>query len=163
MKNLSTSNLSKNINENFLTALKNLYEQIENFNKNLGLNTKYIDIDIYEEAVGQYKAKALHTYDGENFLFEIKPIGAYIIGAEGRADFIGTLDKKVLIYLEKQHYLVIKTGERNKEVSSSNTKLYEGFESPGWYISLEKKKVALLNKKNFCWLLEDVSDYKCPQ
>ncbi len=164
MGNLSTSNLKKNTNkkvENFLTALEDLHKQIENFNKDLGLKIEYRDIDIYERCVGRYKAKALYAYDKENLLFEIKPIGACVIAAEGRADFIGTLDKKILVYLEKQHYLVFKASIGNENFPPDKYELHKGFEKPYWYIPLENKKVVLLDKENFCWLLEHTSGYKC--
>ncbi len=142
--------------EEFLKKLEFLFKQIEEFAKKYNLSWRYEDIEIYEEYGGRYRAKELFVLKDGEFVFKVKPIGAYIIGADGRADMIGTLDSVVLIYLEKPYVMEFK-------ISSSSTRipLYDGFKESGWYISLERKKIAPVNDENICKVLEDISEFRC--
>ena len=139
--------------EKFLKRLDDLYCLIESFCQKEKLTFHYRDIDIYEELAGKYRAREMLVNRGNEFLFKVKPVGAYIIAADGRADIIGRLDEKVLVFLEKPYGLEVKV---NQEISSFRP-LYEGFEDEGWYISMEKKKVVPLNKNTLRWLVEEIS------
>ena len=154
--------MDKKVKE-FLKKMEFLFKQIEEFAKKYNLNWKYGDLEIYEEYGGRYKTKELFVFKNGEFVFKIKPIGAYIIGADGRADMIGTLDSVVLVYLEKLHFIEskISVGTKENVISSSKTPLYDGFKEPGWYISLEKKKIVPVNNENICEVLEDISEFKC--
>jgi len=151
--------------EMFLENLEFLFKQIEEFAKKYNLSWKYGDIEIYEEYAGRYSTKELFVSKNREFIFKIKPIGAYIIGADGRADMIGTLDSVVLIYLERPRFIETKIssviGDKEDLVSHSKISLYDGFEEPGWYISLEKKKIVPVNEENLCSVLEDISEFRC--
>ena len=78
---------------------------------------------------------------------------------------IGTLDSVVLIYLERPRFIETKIssviGDKEDLVSHSKISLYDGFEEPGWYISLEKKKIVPVNEENLCSVLEDISEFRC--
>ncbi|WP_022671141.1 hypothetical protein [Hippea alviniae] len=150
--------------EKFLKNLDLLFGQIEEFAKKYNLSWKYENIEIYEEYAGKYETKELYVLKNDDFVFKVKPIGAYIIGAEGRADLIGILDAVVLVYLEKNHFLETKISAGNEKnvISHSKEPLYVGFENPGWYISLERKKIAPINENNICNILENISEFKCP-
>ena len=149
--------------EKFLRNLDLLFGQIEAFAKKYNLSWRYENIEIYEEYAGKYKAKELYVLKNDDFIFKIKPIGAYIIGAEGRADMVGILDSVVLVYLEKNHFLETKISVGNEKniISHSKEPLYVGFENPGWYISLERKKIAPITEENICEILEDISEFSC--
>jgi len=151
--------------EAFLKKLEILFKQIQEFAKKYNLSWRYEDIEIYEEYGGRYRAKELFVLKDGGFIFKIKPIGAYIIGADGRADMIGTIDSVVLVYLEKSYFMETKIsskiGDKENLISSSKIPLYEGFEESGWYISLERKKIALVNEENICKVLEDISEFSC--
>ena len=149
--------------EKFLNKLNELYCQIENFVNKYGLKYRYEEIQIYEEYAGKYFAKEMYVSRDGEFVFKLKPIGAYIIGADGRVDMIGTLDTKVIVYLEKLYKMefTVSTELRNKEelVSTSSIPLYDGYEGPGWYISSERKKILPLNDQNICSILEEISEF----
>ncbi len=149
--------------ETFLKKLQILFKQMEEFAKKYNLSWKYENLEIYEEYAGRYETKELFVLKKGEFIFKIKPIGAYIIGADGRADMIGTLDSVVLVYLEKPYFMETKISIGNKEnvVLSSKIPLYDGFKEPGWYISLEKKRIVPVIEKNICSVLEDLSEFRC--
>jgi len=142
--------------EKFLNKLNELYSQIENFANKYSLKYRYEEIQIYEEYAGKYLAKEMYVLKDGEFLFKLKPIGAYIIGADGRVDIIGRLDSKVIIYLEKLYKMEV-------AISTDNIPLYEGYEGPGWYISSEQKKILPLNDQNICSILEEISEFRCPE
>ena len=78
---------------------------------------------------------------------------------------IGILDSVVLIYLERPRFIETKIssiiGDMENSISHSKFPLYDGFKEPGWYISLEKKKIVSVNEENLCSVLEDISEFRC--
>jgi len=146
--------------ESYLKRVELLFVSIEDFCKKQNLDFRYEEVDRYEEYGGSYKTKELYIYNNEEFLFKIKPIGAYIIASEGRVDIIGTYDEKAIIYLEKPYEMryISKVGEQREELSKL---LYEGFTKEGWYISLKRKKIVFVDDISLCETLEDISEYQC--
>lgn len=60
------------------------------------------DYNINEKASGDYVTKKLVIFrDTGNQIAEICPVGAWVIGANGRIDLIGDFDRQILIYLKK--------------------------------------------------------------
>lgn len=145
----------------FLEKLKELYKFVEEFCKEQNLEYRYEDIEIYEEFGGRYKTKELFVYKDGEFLFKLKPVGAYIIAADGRVDLIGKFDEKRLVYLAKPYVLEIGVEVKGKEPAREQVPLYTGFEKEGWYIALERKKIKPLDEASFCQALEGVSEFKC--
>jgi hypothetical protein len=142
---------------NFLSRLEELYSLVEEFCRENGLEYRYSKVEIYEEFAGKYETKEMYVYKDKEFLFKLKPVGAYIIAADGRVDLIGKFDEKRIIFLEKDQELWYRwEGKEFKKIG-----LYTGFEGKGWYISLEGKKIRLLTKELLCQLLEDISEFKC--
>lgn len=146
--------------ENYLNKVELLFASIEIFCKKQNLNFRYEEVDRYEEYGGSYKTKELYVSENEEFLFKIKPIGAYIIATEGRVDIIGIYDEKAIIYLEKPYEMryIKKVGEKRDELSKL---LYEGFKKEGWYLSLKRKKITFVDNHTLCETLEDISEYQC--
>ena len=142
--------------EKFLRRLDDLYRLVEDFCHEKGLSFRYQDVEIFEEVPGKYRAREMSVNSDDRFLFKLKPIGAYVIAADGRVDMIGRLDTRVLVFLEKPYGLAVKEIVGNRE-SSSFRPLYEGFEGEGWYVSMEKKKVVPLNENTLEWLVEEIS------
>jgi len=148
--------------EKFLGRLEYLYSKIENFSNKYKLSYRYEDIELHEEYAGKYICKEMYVLKDGEFLFKLKPIGAYIIGADARVDIIGSLDKKVLVYLEKLYKMEfsISTTTGEKEViSTKSNPLYEGFQSAGWYITTEGKRILPLTDENICGVLEEISEF----
>jgi len=146
----------------FLEKLKELYAFVEVFCKEQGLNYRYEEIEIYEEYAGKYKTEEIYVYKNDSFLFKLKPIGAYIIAADGRVDLIGKFDERKLIFLAKPYKLVSKVEIDGVIVEERETLLYKGFKKEGWYIVLERGKIKPLDKASFCKVLEEISEFECP-
>ena len=132
----------------FLEKIEELYRFVEEFCKRQNLGYRYNDIEIYEEFGGRYRTKELYVYENGEFLFKLKPVGAYIIAADGRVDLIGKFDEVRLIFLTQPYELQGKP-------------LYKGFEKEGWYVSLEGRKVKPLNENVLCQVLGEISEFKC--
>jgi len=128
--------------KSFLENLRELYTFFEEFCRKHNLRYRYSKFEIYEEFAGKYKVEELYVYRNGDFLFKLKPVGAYIIAADGRVDLIGKFEEKRLIFLAESYF-------------------YEGFEGEGWYVSLKGKQVRRLEEKVLCQLLEEVSEFKC--
>ena len=128
--------------KSFLEKVGELYAFVEEFCKEYDLKYRYSELEIYEEFAGRYKVKELYVYKDGDFLFKLKPIGAYIIAADGRVDLIGKFDEKRLILLAEPYF-------------------YDGFKDKGWYVSLRGDRVRFLDEKLMCQLLEEVSEFRC--
>src|SRR5260370_21474609 len=79
--------------------LDQLFKQIREWLKGTGIRLKETQISIDEGFPNSYKAKALDLVDSGKLIGKVTPAGFRIIGAEGRVDFVGTLDTQSVIYL----------------------------------------------------------------
>ena len=148
----------------FLEKLKELYAFIEDFCKEQNLECKYSDVEIYEEFAGKYKTREIYAYKSGEFVFKFKPIGAYIIAADGRVDLIGKFDEKRIIFLENPHEfkigLKVESEGEEKNLEETGYPLYN-VDKSGWYIVLEEGKTVPLTKNSLCRVLEEISGFKC--
>ena len=86
----------------YLDRVGKLYKDVAFWIKEKGLKTENGNIQIHEEASGQYSAPVLKILDSYNqCIAELRPAGAWIIGAEGRIDLIGRLDRIPIVALDK--------------------------------------------------------------
>ena len=138
--------------KSFLSRLEELYSLVEEFCRENGLEYRYSEVEIYEEFAGKYEVKEMYIYKDGEFLFKLKPVGAYIIAADGRVDLTGKFDEKRIIFLNKPH-----------EFTIAKKPLYKGFFKEGWYVSMDQGKVKLLSKELLCQLLEEISGFRCPE
>ncbi|MEA1968773.1 MAG: hypothetical protein U9N77_11225 [Thermodesulfobacteriota bacterium] len=154
--------------DEYLKNVSKCYAMIEEWLNEKSLLSKLIEYNIHEKASGKYTTKKLIIYkDKNNQIAELLPIGAWIIGANGRIDLIGNFDQQILIYLKKD--IKMKTSvttstndDEYQEVSKNGHSLYKGFQEAGWYWIEDKRlgKAHALNKNLFFDLLSEVSDYE---
>ncbi len=116
---------------------------------------KEVSVDIYEEYAVPYKIAELYIYKKDAFLCKIKPVGAHIIAADGRADLVGKRDKLSLIFFKEPS-----ANRESHHTETDRHALYEGYEGAGWYVSWGKRKISLLSGENFLKATEEVSGYK---
>jgi len=143
-----------------------LYSEVKRWLEPLGIQAHQYQVDLLEEAFGAYVAPGMKLYLNNRLLAELKPIGAAIIGASGRVDFIGSVATATIVYLEKggPRITITTTGG-----TSSQTKhgpmLFAGFKEPGWYWIQDRKssKALLLNRELCLTLLSSVSDHAFAQ
>ena len=94
--------------ESFRKALEELYQDIKSCVSELDFEINEKEMEIYEERSGSYKVKEFFAYLDDEFVFKVKPVGAFIIAADGRADLIGEMDTKNLVYLKRSRSISIK-------------------------------------------------------
>jgi hypothetical protein len=149
--------------QRYIERLKDLYQEVEKWIKQKGLVAKEQDIEINEEVPGRYKAPALtiQSEHGEQ-VAELLPIGAWIIGAEGRVDLIGKLDRTNLVFLQMGGPVVKKSlRDSIGKVEEVSRPLFKGVSQAGWYWIGESRRGRAhpLTKELFLDLLSEVSDY----
>ena len=160
-------NKNKKILNEYLDNISVFYTMIAEWLKDKSLFCKEIDYNVNEKASGQYTAKKLVILkNNANPLAEIFPVGAWVIGANGRIDLIGDFDQQILIYLKKdlkrKDSITIPKNEEHYGVSKSSYSLYKRVEQDGWYWIENKRlgKAHAVNKELFFDLLAEVSDHE---
>jgi hypothetical protein len=135
--------------EEFRQNLQQLYRDIKSWLTDFVYKENLIEI--YEEYALPYKVPELYMYRNNEFLCKIKPVGAHIIAADGRADLVGKRNKLSLVFFKELS--VNKDDDRRTDRHA----LYEGYEGAGWYVSWGKRKISLLRGEIFLKATEEVS------
>lgn len=152
--------------DEYLENVSECYRMVGEWLKEESLSCKQIDHEIHEEASGRYTTQKLLIYKNEsNRIAEMVPVGAWVIGADGRIDLIGNFDQQILIYLKEAKKIrtsvtISMNGDEHPDASKNSLSLYKGFEKAGWYWIEYTRfgKVRALNKDLFFELLSEVSD-----
>jgi hypothetical protein len=156
----------KKVLDEYLNNVSRLYAMIEKWLNEKSLLSKQVEHDMREEASGSYTTKKLLVYkDENNQIAELLPVGAWVIGANGRIDLIGNFDQQILIYLKKDIKIETPTttscnDDECQERSKNSRSLYKGFEKAGWYWIENKRlgRARALDKDLFFDLLSEVTD-----
>src|SRR5713226_409753 len=140
--------------------LGQLFKQIREWLKDTGIRLKETEILINEGFPDSYKAKTLDLVDNGKLIVKVTPAGYRIIGAEGRVDFVGTLDTQSVIYL-------VNGGPAVPAASGSDgigrkRPLYAGVKGSGWYWIENARlgRAKRLSRQLFRDLVKEVSDYE---
>jgi hypothetical protein len=140
--------------------LEQLFKQIREWLKDTGIRLKERQISINEGFPDSFKAKALDLVDSGKLIVKVTPAGFRIIGAEGRADLVGTLDTQSIVYL-------INGGPTVPTASGSDgivhkRPLYSGVKGSGWYWIENARlgRAKRLTRQLFRDLVKEVSDYE---
>jgi hypothetical protein len=140
--------------------LGQLFEQIPEWLEGTGIRLKEAQISINEGFPDSYRAKALELVDSGKVIVKVTPAGFRIIGAEGRVDFVGTLDTQSVIYL-------VNGGPAVPAASGSDgmvrkRPLYSGVKGSGWYWIENARlgRAKRLTRQLFRDLVKEVSDYE---
>lgn len=140
--------------------LGQLFEQIREWLKGTGIRLKEAQISLDEGFPDSYRAKALDLLDGERLIVRVTPAGFRIIGAEGRVDFVGTLDTQSVIYLVNGGPAVPAASGFDGMVRKRP--LYSGVKGSGWYWIENARlgRAKRLTGQLFRDLVKEVSDYE---
>ncbi|MGA2027016.1 MAG: hypothetical protein ABSH17_08110 [Syntrophobacteraceae bacterium] len=154
-------NRSDRIKE-YLERLRNLYDSVLPWCQKQGLNVTQEEAKLVEENLGAYTAPALIITASGSIIANLKPIGTNIIGASGRVDIIGSLDKDSLVYLEVGGPSIktsVSTG--GKVIEQSSKPFFKGVTREGWYWIEERRlgRARIFDEQLFLDLLTEVSDY----
>ncbi len=146
----------------FCEQIEDLYKNVEEWLGSTPLRATREKIEINEEAFGAYNAPVLIMRNGAGRLVaQIAPVGAHIIGADGRVDLRGRHDDEILIFLKDGAPVIESVLEKDGAGKAIKTQLYKGVEEPGWYWMEDKRrgKAHKVNRELFFELLWGVSDY----
>jgi hypothetical protein len=149
----------------YIERLQNLYDDIRLWSRGQGLDITREEERLLEQDLGTYSAPALKITCSGKFVASVKPIGANVIGASGRVDIIGRLDKDSLVYLQTGPHLTINTSTDGEIIERSSKPFFKGVTDDGWYRIEEKRlgRARLLDQELFLDLLTEVSDYVADQ
>jgi len=86
----------------FCENVLRLYESIESWLPDGALALQREEVQIEEEAFGTYSSQKLILNDKGRKIATFLPIGASVIGADGRVDVRGRHDKESLLFLRKE-------------------------------------------------------------
>jgi len=151
--------------DDFLARLSSLYEDVKSWLPDKSLKTQTKPLKLTEELFGSYTAQSLEIEGPINReIATLRPIGAGILGALGRADLVGTRGSQVIVYLAKGGPQ-IRFSYKNaagKEFDRRQRAMLQGVEKEGWYWIEDRRlgRARPLDKQLFCDLLREVSDYE---
>lgn len=146
----------------YLERLSALYADVRRWLGDKGVEITEDSIEIYEAEFGRYNAPRLSIRKNQGgMLAEIRPVGASIIAADGRADIVGTLDTQSLVYFHDGGPQVDVTQDRPDGVVVGHRPMFRGVDMDGWYWMEEKRfgRVRRLDESLLLDLLAEVSDY----
>lgn len=148
--------------EKYLQDVRQLLRTIEEWLKPLGVDIEWRNVELYEEGLGRYEAPALVIFSPSGkHIASLEPVGALVIGARGRVDLRGKVDRAGIVYLENGGpELEVRTIDSGHEEVTRKS-LLRGVQGPGWYWAgdVMRKRAHPLTKDLFFDLLTGVSDY----
>jgi len=154
---------TKSRQEEYVSRLNELYSAVETWMEDTDLKTSRGTVELNEEIPGRYEAATLKISGAQGKkVADLLPVGAWIIGAEGRVDLVGLLDRNSLVYLrEGGPHIKMTESERPRDSKEWSRPLFKGVERPGWYWIGESRRGRAhpLTKELFLDLLSEVSDY----
>jgi len=149
----------------YISRLNALYSDVEKWIEGTDVKASRGQTELREEIPGSYEAPTLALQDGQgDKVADLLPVGAWIIGAEGRVDLVGVLDRNSLVFLRQggphRKTKVRVVGSREAEEEWSRP-LFQGVDRPGWYWIEDKRlgRARLVTKQLFLDLLAEVSDH----
>jgi hypothetical protein len=145
----------------YLTALDGLYDDVDDWVKIRGFETVRGLKEIREEEFGIYEAPTLEIKLGERFIARLDPIGASIVGADGRVDLKGRVTSEIISLFEKPRPSIAISDVFNEEVPKQRMyPFYPEVTEPGWYwIQFRVRgRAHRMSKELFIELLDHVSN-----
>jgi hypothetical protein len=145
--------------DSYKASLNKLFDQIQMWLKGEGFLAEPTDIQVTEPRPGSYTVPMLTIYDeSRKPLAEVRPIGAWIIGADWRVDLCGHLENEVLVYWERGAPEIDTPESDQKGVHRTKISLFRGADKKGWYWIEDKirGKARPLDKGLFMDLISEV-------
>lgn len=147
----------------FLKKIEKLLEEMESWCTSAKLAFNRSTISISEEAYGTYKTEQLtiSTLSGAH-IADVIPVGASILGANGRVDIKGPYDQIILVDLNVGGPSITTTITVGDQKQTHSRHFYKGIDEPGWYWieSQMNSRGHKLDRELFLNLLAEVSDYE---
>lgn len=150
--------------ELFLERVEQLYSRIRDWLSGESISCVLESVSITESGKA-YEAPVLKLNERENrFAAKLIPVGWRVVGAEGRIDLMGNLDRTVFAYL-KTGGPIFTTKEKLDDSQSNWTKprmLFKNIEEEGWYWIEDQRlgKAKPLDKELLLDIIGWVSGYE---
>jgi len=157
---------SKIIVERFQGRLDMLYRSVEEYLSGQGVTPERKTFRVTEQRPGPYDVQMLKLVKNEKEVASIVPVGAWIIGAEGRVDLRGPLGFESISYFTEGGPAYKSSVSVDGDTDSSDKepkwiRYYKNVDLEGWYW-VESAQLGIarrVDKDIFLSLLERVSDY----
>jgi len=149
--------------KSFVESVNIFFTEIESWISSSHLKSILQEIEISEEYSGRYKVSKLTLQDESGKkIAEFIPVGAFIIGGNGRIDMNGIIDKAIIVNLEGGGPSVTATVAVGEHSETSKNTFYKGIDKQGWYWieNGRRGKANFFDKHLFIELLQEVSDYE---
>lgn len=153
--------IEKKKNE-FLDRASQLLDNISLWLRETDLKPEAGTTTIKEARTGPYQSPVLSIFDeAGKKIASIEPVGAWVIGAEGRVDIIGSIDSESFVYMKKGGPVFFSPVHKGNKIEKKITHIYKGIDCDGWYWIEDKKrrKAHLLSGELFMEILTEVTDY----
>ena len=147
----------------FVESVSSFFSEVESWILSSPLKVGIEEIQITEENAGSYKINKHKIQDeSDKKVADLVPIGTFIIGANGRIDLNGTIDRVVIVHLEINSPAMTTKVTVGNHRKTPTTYFYKGIEKSGWYWieDSRRSKAHFMDRKLFCELLKEVSDYE---
>lgn len=146
--------------DRYKKSLSMLYDEISQWVAERKWRVDKTRDEIFEPRPGKYEVDKLKIVDENGAdLAEVLPGGAWIIGADGRADLKGPVEKEILVYWEEGAPIVNPSEEGQSSEHGKKWRLFKGAEKEGWYWIEDRTrgKAHPLTKELFMDLVDEVS------
>lgn len=147
--------------DEFIAKVEHLLSECAQWATDRHLQTRSGTLALNEERYAPYQIATLEILapDGQ-LIAELRPVGASIIGANGRVDLMGTLDTAILVNWNAGGPSITTTIDAGGPISTTTQYLYKGIDSDGWYW-VESRRLGRAHRLDaalFYDLLQGVSD-----
>jgi len=111
-----------------------LYEQVTTWLTSTSLKIKRRPTSISENVYGSYHAPLLEICSADGIkAATLEPVGASVIGAEGRVDLVGSRDRQSILYFEAEGPRINVTQGSGDSAAHISHRLFKGVTVAGWY------------------------------
>ncbi len=149
----------------FRTEVNNLYSEIKQWISETNLRYEESTIRLNEKNCDEYEINKLTLITEENATpIEIEPIGAWVIGANGRIDIKGQWDRIIIVHLNKGGPFgnIALNNDDGNPLDAKKRPFFKEINEAGWYWFEHKlsSKGHKLTSELFFDILADVSGYE---
>ena len=137
-----------------------LYGQVTTWLTSTSLKIRQPSTTIAENIYGSYHVQLLEisSADGKK-VATLEPVGASVIGAEGRVDLVGNRDRQLILYFEAEGPRIDAADTAGSGTYAAH-RLFKGVTVAGWYWLEDVRlgRARQLNQELFKDLLKGVAD-----
>jgi hypothetical protein len=142
----------------YVSRVHALMEDMRKWLEGTELAAKISEVVVNERVPGDYTVDQLEIFDSKREpVAKVIPVGAYVIGAEGRVDIKGYIGKEIIVYMKGSPAI---SAEENGVKNIRH--YYKGIDHDGWYWIEDRRRMRALpfEKELFFELITMVSDHE---